>query len=249
MLKLKLDSRPIYNHKSIDYELIQSQDLNFILKNPLDDTYYDIFMYDDDYNVIAAYINLNSDYGEELVAYKPPQIPKNDRKRYRIDLYQSKTLSGQIVSEDRYDLREHIDRYDLKLVERITIYIDHDFNPYNDNDDVKVIKQVKPERKILKDGDLNQNQRKWCRCLLQVSSENPTLYVITQPWFLQTKSYQAPEKVCSGQKTSLEQCNRNYKFSELNLTELIGYLNLNQIYVPLPYDRRKLLLIIRNLLK
>jgi len=247
MLKLKIANRLIFDQKTIDYELIQSNDLEFILKEPQETFYYDVFMYDENYEVIAAYINLNSNYAKEIIVYKPPKFPKDEIRSYRVDLYQSKTLSGEIVSyHHNYDMRRHIKAYDLKLKQRIQFYIDNDYNPYIENQAKEEYIYAKPKpRNIFKNGDLDDKARLWCRCLLITASKEKLQY-------LQTKVSAGIDvkKRCTqiyGQAADLKKCNDNYRLSELSTAELIGYINLNNIYISLPYYRSKILRILKDI--
>ena len=253
MLSLKIDKISIYDHKEIEYNLIESHDLEFILKYPKDGIYYHIFMYDNKYDILAAYINLNSDYDEEVVEYKPPKIDKDSFVRFKVDLYTSKTLSGTITSSLRetYDMRRHIDAFGLKLSQRIIFYVDYAYNPYvcdeNGNEDCDApFKYIKPkEIDIFKTNKLSPNKQKWCRCILKLSSK-------FLDWYKPVKYYEDdPTIICSkyyDDVSSVNECSDDYKLTNLTLTELVGYANLNKIYIPLPYGREILLKAITDLI-
>ena len=97
---------------------------------------------------------------------------------------------------------------------------------------------------FLEDSDLDEDKKKWCRCVLKVATKETGECLKTKAWFkkIEGKSCYNPYSVCSKTVgTSTKECSQHYDFNKFSDQRLIAYVQLHHIDVPDPYNRTKTL--------
>lgn len=94
------------------------------------------------------------------------------------------------------------------------------------------------------DADLTDQEKKYCRCTIEVAGKQPAVCNSERAWFQsrEGKKCYNPYAVCAkSTRTTSRNCGSNFDFSNLPDNELIGYASLNRVDIPRPYNRQQLL--------
>lgn len=92
----------------------------------------------------------------------------------------------------------------------------------------------------------NEDDRSYCRCILQVAADQPVACNTDRDWFKtrQGKKCYNPYAICHSSvkgETGRPECGDNYIFENIPDAELVAYAGLNRISIPYPYDRQRML--------
>lgn len=86
---------------------------------------------------------------------------------------------------------------------------------------------------------LNEHQQKYCDCVLDVAAKNSA--ACNQNHDFGTPGCYNPYAVCAkSTKTSYRHCGENYDWTTLSDEQLRAYAELNNISVPVPFNREQI---------
>lgn len=94
--------------------------------------------------------------------------------------------------------------------------------------------------------DLREDEKKWCRCVLHVASqqtdqclENPTANAFK---IFNGRQCYNPYSVCASRiKTTSRRCGDQYDFTKIPDNELRAYAIMKHLTIPKPYDRMEMI--------
>lgn len=96
------------------------------------------------------------------------------------------------------------------------------------------------------DVDLQDEEKKWCRCVLHVAAKqnDKCLENVNQNAMkvFEGKTCYNPYAICSASiGTSSRKCGMNYSYDDIPDNELIAYAQMKKIQIPKPYSREHLI--------
>lgn len=189
---------------------------------------------------LAVNIPNNSQSGDIVLSYTPPSPPPNSGAHtYITDTYlQTGRISiSPISNRANFPLNEFIQRYGLQLVDR---------KWFNLETNTKSPSNGVYSNSSWFNTNLNEQDEKYCRCILQVAGKQPPACNIERAWFKTRdgKKCVNPYAVCHSsvqRESGRPVCGPYYNFNNIPDQELIGYASLNRINIPQPYNREQMI--------
>jgi hypothetical protein len=218
---------------------------------------YTILMRDQD--VKGGYLHyVLSNYGssqpKELVAYVPPNPPSGVHT-YSIEVYQQQGIIN--TSFPKVSILSHYTDEDVKKFitdNNLTFFTLSVFNVsaaplsmFGVNPDPVNNIGVDPIDKnkwFRSDSKLDEHQKKYCRCVLEVAAKQPGSCNMEKAWFQERdhRTCYNPYAVCAKSVgVSVSSCGQDYDFNNIPTAELQGYLGLKGVGLPVNTDRLTLI--------
>ena len=184
--------------------------------------------------------------GDEIYPYLAPNPPTNSKlSNYKVTVYEDYYPINEKSTGTRENFRTP--RYN-RLASSLK------FNVIAQPNQLQEITTIKPNKQItstkqnksnwIKSGStLNEQEQKYCRCVLQVAAKQPGQCNMEKAWFEQRQNETCynPYAVCAKTVgTSSRVCGENYNWVELPDDMLNAYANLNNIPIK-NYSRKEVL--------
>jgi hypothetical protein len=185
--------------------------------------------------------------GDILLDLELPNPPLEEEHEYFIDLYEQKNY----IRPRTYDYRDNWNisgfkhRHHLELIDRVIIHSTSNYFylvGYEEN--------INPTYPLIrKDTMLNNDEQKFCECVIHVAEKQPGQCNFERAWFEQRPGGDGrqhecynPFAVCANSiGTTSRRCFENYDFNEFTDRQLETIANLKPITVADPFDRNMLI--------
>lgn len=175
--------------------------------------------------------------GDILAKYVPLKPPMNDPfHNYIFYLYvqPNRIVVNDIIPSNGFNLQQFTRRYHLNLVDSITLRIVNNDQTFPESEEGvdKVTEKMGKQSWIKSNSSLTEQQKKYCRCVLQVAEKQPGSCNMEKAWFEQREGKECynPYAICAKSvQTSYRGCGDEYDFNNLPTNLVTAYANLNNI--------------------
>lgn len=229
----------------LDVDISQLKNLHLELHpNYADDDHHTLIMYGKDidkepyiYLLVINILGNDIENGDTILPYEEPHVrhytsPRKKSQEYEliVEFYrQPEVISVNVpTTRSHFNLENFVRDNDLHLLDQgilniskmrtrgqNTLVFKHNHNDY-----------------FLPDSTLNDQEKKYCRCVLNVASQQPGACNLEKAWFERREGSVCynPYAVCaSSVGTSSRECGDNYNFQGLPLDHVKAYAGLHGI--------------------
>lgn len=259
-----LDNHPVHRDSVIPYEIAKTPVLRVTWPLQLSQglsNYHTLVVYDisapsKENPYLSPYMHFmavnipynNVSQGNILLGYQPPSPPPDSGLHtYVIDVYEQETflqINGDIFEQDftrpNFNLQLFINQNRLHLLDRIQFETQLQSSELQSSE----LQRSDKEMWLKSDRIMEEDEEKYCRCVLQVASKQPASCNEDKAWYekREGKTCYNPYAVCANTVgTTSRQCGENYNFENIPDEHLIGYASLSGIPVPQPYNRDQII--------
>ena len=189
--------------------------------------------------VVVVLANLSDQIRPEnfAVPYRAPSLPGS----YSIGLYrQAGSIELRYQRREIFNTAKFVTDHHLILIESVGFSIAPEAADPPDPPD---------EISFKTDTSLDQHQQAYCRCLLEVAAQQPETCNTEKAWFekREGKMCYNPYAIChKSVGAGIYSCSPHYNFDAMSDRYLVAYADLHGVVVPKPYNRAKLLGLIKG---